>query len=67
MEWVNKQAVIKEITKYLNEVDKDNGTALNGAKAMLIVKKAEDKAFMTAEMENEEWKKVATTVNTKRG
>ena len=43
MEWVNKQAVIKDITKYLNEVDKDNGTALNGAKAMLIVKKAEDK------------------------
>lgn len=43
MEWVNKQAVIEEIAKYLNEVDKDNGTALNGAKAMLIVKKAEAK------------------------
>ena len=43
MEWVNKQAVIEEIAKYLNEVDKDNGTALNGAKAMLIVKKAEEK------------------------
>lgn len=44
MELVNKQAVIEEIAKYLNEVDKDNGTALNGAKAMLIVKKAEEKS-----------------------
>lgn len=45
MEWVKKQAVIQALTNYFNDVDKINNieaVALNAAKAVLIVKEAEE-------------------------
>lgn len=44
MEWVNKQKVIGVITNYFEEVEPEHGIALNAAKAVLIVKEAEEKS-----------------------